>query len=725
MLLFLIVLKGFFEFFFFYELFFFSITEESVDCVLSSTQKSIPRQLQFSLDAGYSTPSVPIRKKIRHPPLSVIAHHPSTRLRGKSSTKSAIKSDPTPQKKKSEKAEIKKNLPDGDISSGSVCTPMSSRNIQHEKVSPATAIVEREMLIAELMNSCKQSVVKVKHPSTSKRRKSKVSNEIVRSQPDIDSITSSIVDTVLKENEAKSTGKRKKKSPVVQLNEPGSPELFNSNQINNTPGNFHLENKQLQLTRNSKKSSTDQPLKMLSVTDKPILNQLEASNLSESSSSSQRSSTSTALRLSSKIGDIRPTSCSTLETQSAKKITKKNMKNETSKLVIDSEVIPAFGFDSDKQVVGSGGVPSFSEFSTDLDDSRSTPSQIATSQRMITSQSDTSRRDLKLVEQLIATASKPNKGPSQNKLKRLKHQTPRSGIEQQTKDIVDRLVCLSSKKTETQRAPSKISSIDKHNTELVEQLYHQLQVEEQVTELLAEKQTNSTKSPKKVKSKSSKSFKAYDSSATFQEQIEEQPRELLTHTKSSESGKLKASQWSTSKVSECPVTTQDQIEEQPLEQSTSVKSSNKVESKASKLSLKISKRSKTSKQPIKEKSTKQPTEKKSKKTKSSKVEWNASKFTCSSMIDRHNMELVDQLINQQSNFQPAVAASLPPSIPSRGIAELKQKRSASKAQLHGPLDEPPVKLRKVKSSPESANKHTTNESLIDLLSDYVKHLPDD
>jgi len=82
--------------------------EESPDIVLSSTQKSIPLQLQSSIDAGYSTPSVPSRKKIKHPPLSVIAHHSSTRLRNTASTKSVKKGILTPLKEKSKKTKTKK-----------------------------------------------------------------------------------------------------------------------------------------------------------------------------------------------------------------------------------------------------------------------------------------------------------------------------------------------------------------------------------------------------------------------------------------------------------------------------------------------------------------------------------------------------------------------------------------------------------------------------------------
>ena len=61
----------------------------------------------------------------------------------------------------------------------------------HQEISPATAIVEREILIAELVNSCKQSVKVGKLPVV-KQRQNKESNETARSHLSIDSLTSNI-----------------------------------------------------------------------------------------------------------------------------------------------------------------------------------------------------------------------------------------------------------------------------------------------------------------------------------------------------------------------------------------------------------------------------------------------------------------------------------------------------------------------------------------------------
>ena len=621
----------------------------------------------------------------------------------------------------------------------------------HQEISPATAIVEREILIAELVNSCKQSVKVGKLPVV-KQRQNKVSNETARSHLSIDSLTSNIVDELVRENTAKPTGKNKKKKHITgqlpettsvtkkvkrskepnssgssscnqvtsklishrleenttgsigkskknfssdqslefsaydsqksnscKLNEQSLSDSFSSDQINNTAESYHPKNNEVQSTgKSNTQSSFDQSLEIFSPTGKPTSTKSKKPNLSLLSCSSQMSVVSRTPRvILTRIDACRLTSSSTTSTPAVRK-TRKDKKSESSK---SSEVAASSTLDRDELLVDPKilSKTSFSEFSCDLNESRPISSPTTIPQKKRTLQSDIDRRNLELVDQLLLRASRLNKAPVQeNKLKR-QASTSRSLIEQQKIDLVDRL--LHSKKVPVQSAHSETSAIDERNKNLVEQLYHQLQAKEQPTELVPEYHTSTTNSLNKVESRAPKSYK-------------------VTGTRS---------------------TSQDQIDEWSMEKSTDFKSK-RVETTSSKSST-----SKTLKLPFQEKLIKQLTEEKKRKTTSSKkVKRLVSKsFTFSSTIDQQNMELVDKLLSAQSNCQPVVQNS-PRSKPS--CSDTKQKRNASKARLSGVCDELPVKLRKVESmrvesEVESANE--VNESLIDLLSDYVKHLPDD
>ena len=614
--------------------------EESVDCVLSSTQKSIALQLQCSLDVGYSTPTVASRKKLKQPPLSVIAHHPSARLRGDASAKPAKKRVATPLREKSKKSKISQDLvecdEDDDDDDDDDCSS-DMQHIQQEQVSPTEGIVEREMIIAELMSSCKQSV---KRPSkTSKRRRGNVS---------MDEITSSIVDTCLKENAStlRSTGQSKKKSsadrPWSTAEKSISIELklsnvsessISQNPMSQTTGSTgrskknrkkpSIEKSKFTSDQSSTNGSLDSGRISSSVSSAESTSfQLKAPSSFESSNSSRPMSDRTPSLVLTRIEDDASILSSLSSGRQSAAKTRKNPKKKRC------QVVPSFDFDGD-----GGRVPSFSEFSSNLDDSQPTSSQTATSQKKkmkseTKRQSDIDRRNMKLVDELLSSsASQPNKTP-RTRTNRSKTRTRRSG------DGGMERLDSSSTKSPSQSAPSETLLIDAHLKELVEQLYHQLEAEEQPIEQLEEEQLEESesaqvKSPKKMKSKSSK-----------------------------------LSAWTVSQHSEAL--------QQPKEQKSKTKSSQKA------------KKQKTS------------------------------KSTYLSTMDQHNMELIDQLLKAP----PTNEASLP-------HTKLKQKRSAVQAQLSGSFDEPPVKLPSVKSTTKSTDEVDANESLIDLLSDYVKHSTDD